>query len=216
MPPSRSRRKNWPCVRCGPRTTGWCSRRGRPATRPRCWPRAAKSAGTAAWSATPRPSTPWPPTACRACWLPWPCPWTARTCPRFCTMCISWPVSWAWPLLPFTKFLHMITAPLLMALNAGMGRQEMDPAAKAFYRALELDACTHCGTCSVHCSVAPGGARHTQPDHPALGKSLRPWPPWCAAKNGAAPDPALLRQGAYVCTDCGRCTRLCPGGHQPA
>ncbi|MCB2226358.1 MAG: 4Fe-4S dicluster domain-containing protein [Desulfarculaceae bacterium] len=114
-------------------------------------------------------------------------------------------------ILPFTKFLHMLTAPLLMGFNAVVGRAEMDPAAKAFYRALELDACTHCGTCSVHCSVAP--AVRVIPNQTILpSEKLAALGGLVRASNGNGPDPATVRQGAYVCTDCGRCTRLCPVG----
>ena len=114
-------------------------------------------------------------------------------------------------ILPFTKFLHMFSAPLLMAFNAAVDRGEMAPAAKAFYRALELDACTHCGTCSVHCSVAP--AVRILPNPTILpSEKLKALGDMARASGGNKPDPAFVRQGAYVCTDCGRCTRLCPVG----
>ncbi|MCF8031699.1 MAG: 4Fe-4S dicluster domain-containing protein [Desulfarculaceae bacterium] len=114
-------------------------------------------------------------------------------------------------ILPFTKFLHMFSAPLLMGFNAVVGREEMNPAAKAFYRALELDACTHCGTCSVHCSVAP--AVRILPNQTILpSEKLAALDNMVRGNNGARTDTAVVREGAYVCTDCGRCTRLCPVG----
>ncbi len=114
-------------------------------------------------------------------------------------------------ILPFTKFLHLITAPLLMAINAAVDRKRADPAALALLRALELDACTHCGTCSVHCSVAPA-MRIVQ--NPAIlpSEKLAALSELVRSQNGDQPSLEELRQGAYLCSDCGRCTRLCPVG----
>ncbi|MFH1058840.1 MAG: 4Fe-4S dicluster domain-containing protein [Pseudomonadota bacterium] len=114
-------------------------------------------------------------------------------------------------LLPFTKFLHMLSGPLLLATNAVVDRQTMRPAARAALRALEMDACSHCGTCTVHCSVAVSLHRlHNQNILPseklsALGEMVH-------GHNGASAHLAQITEGAYVCTDCYRCTRLCPLG----
>ncbi len=114
-------------------------------------------------------------------------------------------------LLPFSKFLHLFTAPLLLMLRAAGPVEEMSPASRALVRALELDVCTHCGACSVHCSVAealnhvPNLDLLPSEKLKALGRLAR----------GQAADPAALaavRQGAYLCTSCLRCTRLCPVG----
>lgn len=114
-------------------------------------------------------------------------------------------------LLPFTKFLHLFTAPLLMAFNAVADREAMDPAARAFLRALELDACTHCGTCSVHCSVAP--AVRILPNPTILpSEKLRALAELANSRNDDKAHLAKLRQGAYICTNCDRCTKLCPVG----
>ena len=114
-------------------------------------------------------------------------------------------------ILPFTKFLHLITAPLLMAINAAVDRKTADPAALALLRALELDACTHCGTCSVHCSVAPA-MRIVQNPTILPSEKLAALSELVKAQNGDQPSLDKLRQGAYLCSDCGRCTRLCPVG----
>lgn len=114
-------------------------------------------------------------------------------------------------LLPYTKFLHMFSGPLLLATNAVVDRQTMRPAARAALRALEMDACSHCGTCTLHCSVAVTLHRiHNQNILPseklsALGQMVR-------GVNGDPGHLARITQGAYVCTDCFRCTRLCPLG----
>ncbi len=114
-------------------------------------------------------------------------------------------------LLPFTKFLHLITAQLLMAFNAAVDREAMNPASRAFMRALELDACTHCGTCTVHCSVAV--AVRIIPNQDILpSEKLTSLAKLVHGHNGGKADLARIRQGAYICTDCDRCTKLCPVG----
>jgi heterodisulfide reductase subunit C/nitrate reductase gamma subunit len=113
-------------------------------------------------------------------------------------------------LLPFSKFLHLFTTPLLLMAGAASDRDKMDPATRAFMRALELDACMHCATCSVHCSVAV--ALHEVPNLTLLpSEKLRALS--CLA--GRKPNDGALRtmrEGAYLCTSCYRCTQLCPAG----
>jgi heterodisulfide reductase subunit C/nitrate reductase gamma subunit len=113
-------------------------------------------------------------------------------------------------LLPWTKFLHLVTSPLLLMVRAAAGLKDMRPANQATMRALMIDACTHCGACSVHCSVAVA-VRQTAnlevlPSEKLAGlKRL--------AAGGLAPEAkAGLRAGSHVCTLCHRCTRICPVG----
>ncbi|MFH1060729.1 MAG: 4Fe-4S dicluster domain-containing protein [Pseudomonadota bacterium] len=115
--------------------------------------------------------------------------------------------------LPFTKFRHLVTTPLLYMIRAAAPRAELSPANLATLRALELDACMHCATCSVHCSVAV--AVQAVPNLNILpSEKLESLARLCGAHPGR-PDPAeirRIRQGAYICTGCLRCTRLCPAG----
>ena len=114
-------------------------------------------------------------------------------------------------ILPFTKFLHLLTAPLLLAINGAVEREEMSPAGKALVRAMELDVCTHCGTCSVHCSVAP--ALRMVPNQSILpSEKLAAMAKLVHGSKDGKLDPSWLRQGAYICTDCDRCTKYCPVG----
>ena len=116
-------------------------------------------------------------------------------------------------ILPFTKFLHLFTTPLLLMVRPAVDRPKMSPASLATLRALELDACMHCSTCSVHCSV--GVALNEVPNQNILpGEKLASLMRLSGARRGA-PSPAELRsirQGAYICTSCLRCTNLCPAG----
>jgi heterodisulfide reductase subunit C len=114
-------------------------------------------------------------------------------------------------LLPFTKFLHMFSGTLLLATNSVLDRQTMNPAARAVLRSLEMDACSHCGTCTVHCSVAVTLHRmHNQDILPS--ERLASLAAMVRGNNGDRAHLAQISEGAYTCTNCYRCTRLCPLG----
>jgi hypothetical protein len=57
--------------------------------------------------------------------------------------------------LPFSKFFHIFSTPVHLMVNAVGDHDRAEPVNVATRRAIELDACTHCGSCSIHCSVAP-------------------------------------------------------------
>jgi heterodisulfide reductase subunit C/nitrate reductase gamma subunit len=125
-------------------------------------------------------------------------------------------------LLPFTKFRHLVTTPLTLCLRAIDRRPAVpaspgpntDPATvrlnRKSRRALALDACTHCGACSRHCSVTPSADVLANPlilpseKLIRLRQSLRPHLP------DEVPD--RFSEGSFICTECGRCTRICPSG----
>lgn len=117
-------------------------------------------------------------------------------------------------LLPFTKFLHLLTTPLTLALrNAAVpgpaGGESADLNRKT-RRALALDGCTHCGACSQRCSVAPSADIIANPlilpSEKLLSlRALTRRPPAGHAR-------ARFSEGSYICTECGRCTRICPSG----
>ncbi len=116
-------------------------------------------------------------------------------------------------LLPFTKFLHLITTPFLYLIRGAAPRDQLSPANLANLRALELDACMHCATCSVHCSVA--AALRETGNLSLMPSEKLAWLGRLSGAHGPAPDRrelALARQGAYICTSCLRCTNLCPAG----
>ena len=114
-------------------------------------------------------------------------------------------------LLPFSKFMHLLVGPMILAVNAVTDRQAMNPAARAALRAMELDACTHCGTCSVHCSVAVTTRITPNPDI-LPSERLASLVAMVRGKNGDRGHLAQVRDGAYICSTCYRCTRLCPLG----
>jgi heterodisulfide reductase subunit C len=126
--------------------------------------------------------------------------------------------------LPFTRFFHAVASPLSLLVNAAASNgafpiRTLPIALRASRRALALDACVHCGLCDLDCSVAPLarylGNPGIVPSHKlvatgamASGRLLR------SGSDGTHRRADALRaaDGAFLCTDCGRCTRHCPVG----
>ncbi|MDL1967889.1 MAG: 4Fe-4S dicluster domain-containing protein [Deltaproteobacteria bacterium] len=113
--------------------------------------------------------------------------------------------------LPFSKMFHVIASPVSLLANAVMDKDKSFPANIATRQAMELDACTHCGTCSLTCSVAVAfdktGNLNILPSEKlvflktyASGKDLK--------KN----ELKAIQEGIYLCTNCDRCTVVCPVG----
>ncbi len=114
-------------------------------------------------------------------------------------------------LLPFTKFFHILVSPLSLLINGVMDRTKASPANIATVRAIELDACMHCATCSIHCSVGPiyqqiSNINIFPSEKLSALNSL-------VSKNGASLSVLpTIRLGDSICTRCYRCTAVCPAG----
>ncbi|HDM77015.1 MAG TPA: hypothetical protein ENG51_11175 [Deltaproteobacteria bacterium] len=113
--------------------------------------------------------------------------------------------------LPFSKMFHIIVSPLSILANAVMDDETSDQANIATKQIMDLDACTHCGTCTTRCSVAIAFEEFQNinilPSEKLIAiKSL-------ARGKELSPDELkLLQEGAYICTNCYRCTVACPVG----
>jgi heterodisulfide reductase subunit C len=121
--------------------------------------------------------------------------------------------------LPFTRFFHVVAAPLSLLVDAAsqdpaFSTHTFSTAGRAMRRALALDACVRCGICDLRCSVAPLarylGNPGLLPSHKLLatgalagGRLLR---------AGHEDEALRAADGAFLCTDCGRCTSRCPVG----
>lgn len=116
--------------------------------------------------------------------------------------------------LPFTRFFHVVAAPIALLVNGAAPNHAFSTAARATRRALALDACVRCGVCDLNCSVAPQarflGNPGLLPSHKLIatgalvsGRLLR---------AGHEDDALRAADGAFLCTDCGRCTSQCPVG----
>ena len=113
--------------------------------------------------------------------------------------------------VPFSKMFHILATPVGLAVSAAMDEEDSDPANIATRQAIELDACTQCGTCSLRCSQV--GAFEAL-DNPFILPSERMDYLRRLGRFGR-PDPAAfeaLRKGACICSNCDRCTVVCPAG----
>ncbi len=116
--------------------------------------------------------------------------------------------------LPFTGFFHAVISPVSLLVSAAGPSREFSAAGRASRRALALDACVRCGICDLRCSVAPIarylGNPGLLPAHKLIatgalagGQLLR---------SGREGEALRAADGAFLCTDCGRCTSCCPVG----
>ncbi len=113
--------------------------------------------------------------------------------------------------LPFSKMFHIIVTPISLLANAVMERDKSNPANIATRQAMELDACMHCGTCSLRCSVIMAFEvfrnEYILPSEKMdFLKSL------AAGKNLSLKELKAIQEGIYLCTNCDRCTVVCPAG----
>lgn len=126
--------------------------------------------------------------------------------------------------LPFTRFYHVVAAPASLLVDGAAPHREFSAAGRAMRRALALDACVSCGICDAHCSVAPLARfldnPYLLPSHKliatgalASGRWLRSGDKDNGELHGAFQDEApRAAEGAFLCTDCGRCSSECPVG----
>jgi heterodisulfide reductase subunit C len=113
--------------------------------------------------------------------------------------------------LPFSKMFHIFVSPLSLLANAVMDKEKSDPADIATRQVMELDACTHCGACSLHCVVSISFEEipnlYILPSEKiAAIKAL------AAGNNLSAQEHRNILNGLFLCTNCNRCTELCPSG----
>jgi len=115
--------------------------------------------------------------------------------------------------LPFSKMFHIFTVPLSLIMGQVMDQKTALPANVLTRRMVELDACTHCGSCSLHCSAGMV--------YEALGNEyILPSEKMTFLKKLVYSRPLdgrqmkAIQQGVYLCTNCDRCTVRCPSGIQ--
>jgi heterodisulfide reductase subunit C len=106
---------------------------------------------------------------------------------------------------------HVFASPLSLLINAAAGGVKSDPAVIMTRQMIELDACTHCGTCSAQCLMGftfyEIANRNILPSEKlASAKKLS------AGSNLSENDIKNIQEGLYLCTNCTRCTLVCPAG----
>ena len=125
--------------------------------------------------------------------------WLLRLHQLLCVLAIAY--------LPFGRAFHVVSAPV--ALLAGAGTAPPSVPNRQARRALALDACVRCGLCDERCAVAPLAA--------LLGNAtvlpatkLDALRAVARGRLDGGSGYARLAEGAYACSDCGRCTVGCP------
>lgn len=113
--------------------------------------------------------------------------------------------------LPFSKMFHVFASPVSLLANAVIDRETAHPANVMTRQAMELDACTHCGTCSRTCSAlmafeAIGNEYILPSEKMTVLKRM------AAGKTLSGKELKALLEGIYLCTNCDRCTVTCPSG----
>ena len=113
--------------------------------------------------------------------------------------------------LPFSKMLHVFVGPLSLMVNAVIDKNTAHPANIATKQVMELDACTHCGTCNIRCAVSV--AFEEIPNVNILpSEKLGTIKRLAGAKELNQQGLMTLQEGIYLCTNCNRCTVACPVG----
>jgi heterodisulfide reductase subunit C/nitrate reductase gamma subunit len=113
--------------------------------------------------------------------------------------------------LPFSKFFHIITSPLSLLVNSVIDGEKSDPANIATKQALEFDACMHCGNCTNRCSV---GVLFERIGNANIlpSEKMQSLPRAISGRKTDEGELRLILDGTYLCTNCHRCTDVCPAG----
>ena len=113
--------------------------------------------------------------------------------------------------LPFSKAFHLFTSPICILANSVMDRVHSHPANLATKQIIELDACTHCGVCTRHCTMAFYNklipSEHVLPSERLISLQLL-----ASGKKLQTLDSLAIRDGMNHCTNCTECTLVCPVG----
>ncbi|MFH1349622.1 MAG: 4Fe-4S dicluster domain-containing protein [Pseudomonadota bacterium] len=113
--------------------------------------------------------------------------------------------------LPFSKMFHILASPLSLLSNAVMDNERSHPLNIATRQVMELDACTHCGTCSSQCFV---GICFEEISNVNIlpSEKLASLKALAAGKRLSDHAVGKILEGLYLCTNCTRCTVVCPVG----
>ena len=113
--------------------------------------------------------------------------------------------------LPFSKMFHLLSSALSLLINSVAEKKRLSEPNRMTRRALELDACTHCGTCTLRCSVAQT-YEEIQNIHILPSEKISAIRIFASQKRLSEEELRRLQEGVYLCTNCYRCTVVCPVG----
>ncbi len=113
--------------------------------------------------------------------------------------------------LPFSKMFHLFSSAMNLLVNSIADKEKLREANQMTRRALELDACTHCGTCSLRCSVAQT-YEEIQNIYILPSEKISAIRSLASGKSLKGEELRKIQEGVYLCTNCLRCTVVCPVG----
>ena len=112
--------------------------------------------------------------------------------------------------LPFSKFVHLFTSSVSLLARSLEDRKALRPANRITRRVISLDACMNCGQCSLHCSVEPINRVLGNADI-LPSRKLGSLKKYIRKKLGTS-EQSDFHEGSFICTECNRCTQVCPAG----
>ena len=113
--------------------------------------------------------------------------------------------------LPFSKFFHMISSPLSLLINSTMDKRISKAANIATRQVLELDACMHCGNCTSRCSAGIV-FEEIRNINILPSEKIQSLKRVVSGKGIGEEGFRIILDGTYLCTNCHRCTDVCPAG----
>jgi heterodisulfide reductase subunit C len=113
--------------------------------------------------------------------------------------------------LPFSKMFHLIATPFTLMANPVMDSDTSLPANILTRQVMELDACTHCGSCSLNCSAAMVYEAVAN-EYILPSEKMAFLKKWVSGKKLNDDQLKAIQEGVYLCTNCDRCTVRCPSG----
>jgi len=112
--------------------------------------------------------------------------------------------------LPFSKFIHLFTSSISLMVRSLEDHAALRPVNRITRRVISLDACMNCGQCSLHCSVEPINRVRGNGDI-LPSRKLASLKKYIQNKLGDS-EQADFNEGSFICTECNRCTQVCPAG----
>lgn len=113
--------------------------------------------------------------------------------------------------LPFSKMFHIISSTISLLINSIAEKKRLTEPNKLNRRSIELDACTHCGTCTLRCSVAQTYEK-IKNIHILPSEKISAIKTLASGRSFKERELRAIQEGVYLCTNCYRCTIVCPVG----
>ena len=114
-------------------------------------------------------------------------------------------------LLPFSKMFHIVATPISLMTNAVYDKNSLEGENDLTRQIMELDACTHCSTCNLNCSAGMM-YESVKNDYILPSEKIQILKKAVSKDSLSTEEYKALFQGLYLCTNCDRCTVVCPSG----